>query len=271
MQHTLNVEVTPTSAWATVRGAPETLDQTQNILDVWSMQLARGSTGWRRAAHQAQRVWLRQSPQELEVLLGALLATGQQVEWELGLPGCATMRAHSQAVAALRALPEEHPHALRDYQASAVLAALAAPWGRGVLSVPTAGGKTRIACAIADVAGGSWTYLVPNQELARQTQAEAPGNLYCASYGTAELERLRAADGIIVDECHRVSASTHARVLMRSRARWRIGMSGTPLMRSDSKNALVIGLLGPVVYEIQMTQLRSCNAIAMGVVRSILI
>jgi len=269
----LNVEVVPTSAWATVRAPAAELDRFQSILGAWSARLVRSSSsgsGWQQEA-RPQAVWLRQGFEHLDVLLGALLAVGHQVEWELGLPSYADAKRYQAAVAARRALPVDSPRYLHDYQASAVLAALMAPWGRGILSAPTASGKTRMACAIAEAAGGSWVYLVPNQELARQTQAEAPSNLHCYSFGTALPGDLLQADGLIVDECHAVACRTRSVVLMRSRARWRIGMSGTALMRCDTKNALVIGLLGPVIFSIDIKELSAHNAIAKGTVRNILI
>jgi len=265
----LNVVIDPRSAWASVHGPQAELDVAQDSLRAWAARLVRGSS-WGKG-REPQAVCLRQSPEHLEVLLGAMLAVGHQVEWERGLPDCQAVRRYSAAVAARRALPITDPAYLRDYQASAVLAALQAPWGRSILSMPMASGKTRVACAIASTAGGSWVYLAPNRELARQTEAEAPSNLHCYSYGTALPSVLLLADGVIVDECHRISAESYAKVLMRCRATHRIGMSGTALLRSDDRNALVIGLLGPVCYQVTMEDLSSCNAISHGVVRNVLI
>lgn len=79
------------------------------------------------------------------------------------------------------------------------------------------------------------------------------------------------ANGIVVHNCHTVAARTRSVILMRSRARWRIGMSGTALMRCDMKNALVIGLLGPVIFTIDIKELSAHKAIARGTVRNVLI
>ena len=111
---------------------------------------------------------------------------------------------------------------LREYQGHAVSAAVGAWGGRGIIQVPTGGGKTHVAAGIISCIGGRWLYVVQNKELAAQTEASflkviptMCAHLYsddevtmslpsvrCCSYG--DVTRLVGdvpLKGIIVDEC----------------------------------------------------------------------
>jgi superfamily II DNA or RNA helicase len=154
----------------------------------------------------------------------------------------------------------------RDYQAEAVSAALHAPLGRCVLDVGTGGGKTRIAWGIAFASDVQpWLYVVYGRDLVRQSRdaftglsaAHAQGSdvqLDCVGWNDM---RIRAAGyaGVIVDECHGAAARTRAHALASFKGGWRIGLSGTPLDRTDARNAMIIGLLGPVAYRIGVDDL----------------
>jgi len=171
---------------------------------------------------------------------------------------------------------------LRPYQRELAAAALEAPMGRGVIKAPTGSGKTRILTAII-MAGRAvgirkWVVIAPNRELLTQllnTLHEKIGagaeDIYPCTMRELSLRREEiVADGVLVDEAHRVGAETHAMGISRVRACWRIGLSATPLDRADGRNGLVIGLLGPVVGEVSRTSLKSDGFLTPGVVRQII-
>lgn len=215
------------------------------------------------------RTWLDRGS-ELLVLRGLLpkiLTDGRET------PG-AGMAAERLRVAGL----------LRDYQAKAVMKALEAPWGCGILWVPMGGGKTRISAAIAAVGASlglpRWLVLSPNSELARQASREfavrLPELAEVLSSPVALVEsttytRAGAAevDGVIVDEVHRIAATTWSRAFASVRAGFRIGMSGTPLDRIDGNNGRVSALCGPVVCRVDMGMLQETGALAQGHVRRV--
>lgn len=165
---------------------------------------------------------------------------------------------------------------LRDYQRDAAEALLAA--GNGIAQAPTASGKTELACALMARVREPWLFVAHREELARQAGArfhdrtgEAPGFALAGEWAparctfatfatlTAALKSdkhqgraeklLSGVRGLIVDECHTLGARTHLRVVSEaSRAFYRIGLSATPLGRTDGKSLHVIGYLGPVVW-----------------------
>ena len=178
---------------------------------------------------------------------------------------------------------------LWEHQAIAATAALASPGGQCIVEVATGGGKTRLAAAIMAVgaldAGSTtpWLYLVTNKELAKQAgrgiseqlpklaavlNTTAPPVRAC-SYGTISKLQPEHYAGVIVDECHALPPPTRSREYSLVRACWRIGLSGTPLDRLDAGNALVVGLLGPVVYQIKVGALQTSGHLAKGAVRRI--
>ena len=60
------------------------------------------------------------------------------------------------------------------------------------------------------------------------------------------------ANGYVVHNCHSTPAETYYRVIQAGRnARYRIGLSGTPLARGDKKSVYTVGALGPVIYRIR--------------------
>jgi len=69
---------------------------------------------------------------------------------------------------------------------------------------------------------------------------------------------LRAADYLIVDEAHHSSADTWQQILMATRARWRLALSGTlrnPQQRGAFKNFVLEGYVGPVLHVVRNAEL----------------
>lgn len=167
---------------------------------------------------------------------------------------------------------------LRDYQRAAVLAA--ASKGRGIVKVPTGGGKTEIACALAKMLPCKWLFLVHRASLLDQSAEryklrtgkdagrigdgvfEPSDNFTAATFQTlyAALVRkdakvrafLDGVQGVIIDEAHVLPADSFWKVSMAMpNAYFRIGLSGTPLARTDRRSVLTIGSTGRIVYDIK--------------------
>jgi superfamily II DNA or RNA helicase len=78
------------------------------------------------------------------------------------------------------------------------------------------------------------------------------------------------ARGVIIDECHTLPADTFYKTIMRfENARYRIGVSGTPLARGDKKSIFAIACLGPVVYRIKSEFLIETGVLAKPKIRMV--
>ena len=248
-----------TSIWACITGESDALDSVQCSLAEYVAQggEVEGSGGKLKGLHP----WLRK-PGSLKVLAGLLPLVWPDFGWPKVLSDEGAQRL-PEALAALEGL------GFRDYQVEAVGAALSCALGRCVVDVGTGGGKTRIAWGLAYASGMwqqkmPWLYVVHGRDLVRQSRAsfaslnEAAGGcqvpIECVGWADKALGRGGFA-GIIVDECHGVAARTRAQALCRFSGGWRVGLSGTPLDRTDDKNTVVLGLLGPVAYRIGVDDL----------------
>jgi len=60
---------------------------------------------------------------------------------------------------------------------------------------------------------------------------------------------------LVVDECHHCPSRTWSYVAMSCGAKWRYGFSGTPIVYSEERDMLLIGLTGDVVYGVQVKDL----------------
>lgn len=177
----------------------------------------------------------------------------------------------------VKPLPAHQDGYLRPYQAEAIEAVC--KYKRGIIWHPTGAGKTRCAIALTERIPVDWLFLVQQKDLLHQTadrykerQEVQPGvigdgvyiepdpeaNLTVATIQTLNSKRyedprawdyIEQSEGIIVDECHVTPAATTMRVVMSSKnAYYRVGLSGTPLNRSDSKGMVTIGALGPIIH-----------------------
>lgn len=173
---------------------------------------------------------------------------------------------------------------LRDYQADTITT-IARRGGRGVVKVPTGGGKTELIVALTRVYACEWLALVHRADLVVQTAARytlrtgeragtfergawrrGTSNLTVASFqcisaalkkrapGVQEL--VRGIQALNTDEVHAQSADSYFRVSMAfTNAYYRIGQSGTPLDRGEFDTLRTIGALGPLLHEVSTAPL----------------
>jgi len=178
------------------------------------------------------------------------------------------------------------PLTMRPYQVDAIVAATvnASLYGRGVIKIPTGGGKGRVAVAIAKAIPGRWLFCVHRGNLADdvakrwETLAtdeppagfvgagrwEVGERLTCSTLQTLHRARgsqrfadlARSIDGVIVDECHTAPARSFYETIREfSRATYRVGLSGTPFDRGDRRSLMAVAAIGPIEYEISARQL----------------
>jgi len=190
---------------------------------------------------------------------------------------------------------------LRDYQQAAVVAAYTK--ARGIIRVPTGGGKTEIAIGLVKQIPCRWLFLVhrktlmeqaaqryelrcPDEEAGRvgegrwkprerftvatfQTLATAARNKDPGA--RARLSAFLAGfQGVIIDECHVLPADSFWKVAMLLvNAYWRIGISGTPLDREDQRSVYAVAALGPIIYDIQSKTLIDEGRLALPIIRMV--
>jgi superfamily II DNA or RNA helicase len=187
------------------------------------------------------------------------------------------------------------PLVLRNYQSEAVAAAWKAE--RGVLKVPTGGGKTALIAAQIQAFGtrghtAKTIILLHKRQLARQTQRElakmlgepvgliAEGNwneeqvtvaiidTYASPKHAKRCKKLRkTCELLILDEAHHAASLKWSRSARNIMARYRFGLSGTPLDREDGKNISLIGLTGELLYSIQTSALIDAGHLAKPLIK----
>lgn len=178
---------------------------------------------------------------------------------------------------------------------------------RGVLKIPTAGGKTYTAAGCIAKLGMPRTLVIVHKRnlavQARESIAKAlgtpvgmigdgtwdekqvtvamlqtltahfhlPAKIKKAEPATQErmLEQmkrvkklLKSTEFLILDECHHAAATTWKAMADRCSARWRLGLSGTPLDREDGRSPLVIATTGPVLHQVKARTLIKRGKIA---------
>ncbi len=185
---------------------------------------------------------------------------------------------------------------LRDYQRQAVETALAR--SRGLIQMPTGSGKSVTAAGIIASIPCRWLVLVPQSDLLEQFAGhirtrlgEEPGiigdghwnpqRITVATFQTlsrrmskakdrAAYEFMRSVQGIIVDEAHQCASGTFSFVLNHARnAYYRLGISATPLDRSDKKSIFVLAQLGGIIHKTSSAELRARGYLADATIRMV--
>ena len=178
------------------------------------------------------------------------------------------------------------------YQFEAVETALTS--SRGIIRAPTGAGKGEMVVGICKAVPCKWLFLVHRSHLAEDIQRrwEARGDgsgfawlgkgqwelgervTFCTFqtlFRALEHQECRNAlqhvQGLIVDECHVVAASSFSEVAQAMpNAFYRIGLSGTPLDRSDGKSLMAIAQTGSVVYNVVPRDLMDAGYVATATV-----
>ena len=103
----------------------------------------------------------------------------------------------------------------------------------------------------------SW-YRVESVEILKQTSDGTFGGL-CPKGVVYNLQVKKNhtyfAENIVVHNCHRQSSNSWYLVSRSCSAFWRFGLSGTPMRRSDGADLRLIGVTGPVIYEVKNKEL----------------
>ncbi len=182
---------------------------------------------------------------------------------------------------------------LRPYQLEAV--EMVVKRRRGVIQHPTAAGKTIVFVGMSMRIPIHWVFLVRQKDLLYQTAEKyerhagktvnligdgkvdlsGTGNVTVATAQTLSAKRgdpiiwdhLSDAEGVVVDECHTVPGDQLYRFIMvTSQAIYRVGLSGTPFARSDTKGALTIGALGPIIHKRRADELIAQGYLAEAII-----
>lgn len=181
----------------------------------------------------------------------------------------------------------------RRYQQEAAQAAVVRT--RGILKLPTGAGKTRIAVAITERVPVPWLIYVPGIDLLHQFARDyteltgAPCGRFgdglhelgqrvdVATYQSvfrwlhedeqAARAYLRTRRGFVADEAHTIATATAIRdtgALVN--AYWRIGLSATPLLRTDRRVLCTLGSTGSLLYEVSAPALIDAGIISRPII-----
>jgi superfamily II DNA or RNA helicase len=178
---------------------------------------------------------------------------------------------------------------LRPYQLDAVRAGLREQ--RGVFQHATAAGKGEVIAAFPiAVPGARWLTLTHRKDILmqladtyEQRSGESVGRVGDGMFhvqrhtvamvptlasGLARKDArvialVRSAEGIQADEAHVFGARTAMLVCRAAtRARYRLGYSGTPFARGDGRGIAVVGVLGPTIHKMTADDLLALGMVA---------
>jgi superfamily II DNA or RNA helicase len=161
----------------------------------------------------------------------------------------------------------------REYQSAAAQAVI--DHGGGVVVIPTGQGKTVVALHLVERLQTPALILVHTGVLLAQTAARirehlgiepgiiGEGKWKPAPVTVAMVQTLSARGdcglrdffGVVVqDEAHHVPAETFAEVVQLFNARYRVGLTATPL-RKDGLHPILFSVIGPIVYQMKAKSL----------------
>jgi superfamily II DNA or RNA helicase len=183
----------------------------------------------------------------------------------------------------------EEPIELRDYQIEAIRVFLKKE--RGIVKLPTRSGKTLIAVAIAQTLDLKTLFVVHNKTLLWQSHHVFSNRLRqpIGVIGDGEWQEeditvgmiqslrdprkakrfLETREFVAIDECHRASDSYQKVSKMMPNARYRLGLSATPMMGDLENKLLTLSITGPIIYEVKMSKLVEEGRIAQPIVHMI--
>lgn len=161
---------------------------------------------------------------------------------------------------------------LRPYQIEALRACL--NHKRGIVSLPTGTGKTRLAEALMAALRLPTVFYVDRERLLKQTLKEfkrmfkttigqvGAGEINIKKITVAMVqtatnlpERLFTDFGLsIMDECHHTAADTYFDIAQKSRSEYMIGLSATPY-REDGMDMLLEAGIGPIIYRKTLSEM----------------
>jgi len=165
---------------------------------------------------------------------------------------------------------------------------------RGIIKIPTSGGKTLIGGTLAKVLDLPTLFLVRGKKLTKQNfeviyevfgkdkdkvgliDADhwEPSQLTVASINTLYSrltsdeysddlkELLKRIEFVICDEVHRSTSKTFSSVLKLLDAPIRLGLSATPKRNEDDRDLLLRSLIGPIIYDIPVEELKKKGTIS---------
>lgn len=161
----------------------------------------------------------------------------------------------------------------------------------GMIKADVGGGKSLIAAMIVAAVPCRWVILVHKENLVNDlsslfsalgiehathtSKKRRVADVTIATYSSAKKpEHARAlmsgAQGYILDECHTAAMQTAIDVLKHARdAYYRIGLSGTPIDRSDARSVVAAGYTGDIIYKIDTQELERLGRIVPADVRQV--
>jgi len=188
---------------------------------------------------------------------------------------------------------------LRDYQSAAIKSAFSNMWPaqsgqqtwwpRGVISMATGGGKTRVAAAMIQMLDVPTIFIVHRKDLMYQTVEVFRGfgiDAGCVGDGLRDVRKVTVATiqtlqvnlavadfskfkQLFIDEAHLCAADLErgnqfVKIAARIPAVFRWGLSGTPFMKDKYSDRLLEGTTGRVVYEVNNRELINRGYLAEG-------
>ena len=147
--------------------------------------------------------------------------------------------------------------------------------GCGLIVMPTGTGKTEVALEIMHRTAVSTLVVSPIRDLMYQwhrrilsvlgydagvigdnTHNLKPVTVTTYDSACIHMEKLGNRFGLIIfDECHHLPGDMRREAALMSAATWRLGLTATP-ERSDGRQTDLVNLIGPLVYEMPLTQAR---------------